>query len=217
VHFLTLGANIAVTLSTANVPDRTTIRLWVTQDGTGLRLVTGWTGVTWLNGITPTLQTTASAYDLIEFSFVNALTTWVGRLLTDYTFAANSGTFGGAVQSTSPTAGVGYGTGAGGTVTQLTNKATGVALNKVTGAITMNNAALNAGVSVTFTVSNSAVLADDVPLVIHKSAGTAGAYRIEACHVQTGASFDVTVTNITGGNLSEAIVLQFSLVRGATS
>ena len=40
----------------------------------------------------------------------------------------------------------------GGTVTQATNKSTGVTLNTESGQITMNNAQLDAGTEVTFTV-----------------------------------------------------------------
>lgn len=81
-HVLTLGASVALTFLVADVPDRTAVRLFVKQDATGSRLVSAWTGVTWLNGITPTLQTAAAALDLLEFTFVATLGTWVGRLLT---------------------------------------------------------------------------------------------------------------------------------------
>lgn len=54
---------------------------------------------------------------------------------------------------------------AGGAVTQLTNKATGVTINKATGQITTAAAALAAGAEVTFRVTNSAVKATDVPVV----------------------------------------------------
>lgn len=83
VNVLTLAANVTLTLATAAVPDRTTVRLFATQDDTGSRTVT-WAGVTWLNGVTPTLRTTASACDVFEFTFVNSLTTWVGRPLTGF-------------------------------------------------------------------------------------------------------------------------------------
>ena len=43
------------------------------------------------------------------------------------------------------TSGIGYAAGAGGTVTQATNKSTTVVLNKTTGQITMNAASLAAG------------------------------------------------------------------------
>ena len=62
----------------------------------------------------------------------------------------------------------------GGTVTQATNKTTGVTLNTESGQITMNNAALAAAAEVSFTVTNSEIAATDVVVVNHGSAGTAG-------------------------------------------
>lgn len=122
----------------------------------------------------------------------------------------------GAVTSSSPTAGMGYTTGSGGTVTQATSKTTGVTLNKVSGQITMNNAALGAGSEATFTVTNSTVATADVPFVVHCSGGTAGAYGVFANSVAAG-SFAITVTNLSGGSLSEAIVLQYVVFKGATA
>jgi hypothetical protein len=123
---------------------------------------------------------------------------------------ARGGTF------TGPTSGLGYATGAGGTVTQLTNKATGVTLNTVCGAITMNNAALNAAAEVTFTLTNSAIAATDVIVVNHASAGTAGAYMVGVSAVAAG-SCQITVANVSAGNLSEAIVLSFAVIKAVTS
>ncbi len=80
----------------------------------------------------------------------------------------------GRIVSTSPTAGVGYATGAGGAVTQATDKSTAVTLNTATGAITMNNASLADATNVTFTVTDSAVAATDTVIVNHKSGGTLG-------------------------------------------
>lgn len=122
----------------------------------------------------------------------------------------------GSITSSSPTAGIGYATGAGGTVTQATSKSTGVTINKVCGQITMNNAALASGASVTFTVTNSACTALTMALVNHVSAGTAGAYRTQGGNYAAG-SFGITVTNISGGPLSEAIVIGFMLDRYSTA
>ena len=58
-------------------------------------------------------------------------------------------TSGGNVLVTSP-AGLGYGPGAGGTVTQATSKSTAVTLNKPSGQITMHNGSLGAGASAMF-------------------------------------------------------------------
>ena len=59
-------------------------------------------------------------------------------------------------------AGLGYGTGAGGTVTQATSKSTAVTLNKPTGQITTHNAALAADTTVSFLVNNSLITTSDL-------------------------------------------------------
>ena len=89
----------------------------------------------------------------------------------------------------------------GGTVTQATSKSTGVTLNTESGQITMNNAQLNAGVEVTFTVTNSKIAATDVVVACHGSAGTAGSYLVNANTMASG-SFKVTVANVSAGSLS---------------
>ena len=113
------------------------------------------------------------------------------------------------------TGGIGYGTGAGGTVTQATSKATGVTLNTVTGQITMNGAALANGVAVTFVLTDSAIAANDLVIVQHYSGGTAAAYLIQVS--PNAGSANITIRNITAGSLSEAIVLQFAIIKGAIS
>lgn len=113
--------------------------------------------------------------------------------------------------------GLGYsGTGTGGTVTQATNKATGVTLDKANGAITMNNASLNDATNVSFTVTNSVVAANDAVIVNHASAGTAGAYQVSANAIAAG-SFAITVRNVSGGALGEAIVLKFAVLKGTAA
>ena len=104
----------------------------------------------------------------------------------------------------------------GGTVTQASSKATGVTLNTESGQITMNNATLNAGVEVTFAVTNSKVSSTDVVVACHGSAGTAGSYLVNANAIAAG-SFAVTGSNVSAGNLSEAIVINFVALKGASS
>lgn len=98
-----------------------------------------------------------------------------------------------------------------GTVTQATNKGTGVTLSNTTGAITLNNAALAAAAEVTFTVTNTVVKATDLVIVNHSSAGTAGAYLVGVSAVAAG-SFKITVANLSAGSLSEAIVVSFLII-----
>jgi len=121
-----------------------------------------------------------------------------------------------ALRATSPTAGMGYATGAGGTVTQGTSKSTGVTLDKVCGQITMHNAALNAGVSVSFTLTNSAIASTDIVRVNIQSGATADSYTVDVTAVATG-SCRIQVRNFSGGNLSEALVLNFGVIKGVTS
>lgn len=104
----------------------------------------------------------------------------------------------------------------GGTVTQATDKSTGVTLSTNSGQITMNGAALAAAADVVFTVTNTQVSATDVVIVNHGSAGTSGAYIVGVGAVGAG-SFDIVVTNVSGGSLSQAIVINFVVIGGAAS
>lgn len=107
----------------------------------------------------------------------------------------------------------GYGTGSGGTVTQLTNKSTAVTLNKPTGQVTMNNAALAAGANASFLINNSLVSATDIAIV---SASSNGNYRVEVASTNAG-NIAVRVTNVTAGSLSEALVVNFAIIKGVTA
>ena len=118
--------------------------------------------------------------------------------------------------STSPTAGIGYATGAGGTVTQATSKSTGVTLNKVSGQITMNGAALLAGTTVGFTLTNSTVAATDVVVVSIASGASANSYRLEVTATAAG-SCRIEIGNTLITTLSEAIVLNYVVIKGVLS
>lgn len=119
-------------------------------------------------------------------------------------------------KSTSATVGVGYATGAGGAVTQATSKSTGVTLNKVCGAITMNNAALGNNNSVSFTLTNSAIAATDVVAVSIKSGATAGGYLLLVDAVAAG-SCQISLRNHSGGSLSEAVVVNFAVIKAVAA
>lgn len=122
----------------------------------------------------------------------------------------------GFIKSTSATAGIGYATGAGGAITQQTDKSTLVVLSKMAGAITMNNASLAAGAIVTFTVTNTAIVATDVVVAVHGSAGTGGAYDVRAHSVGAG-SYKISVQNVSAGDLAEAIVLNVAVIRAVAA
>lgn len=107
-------------------------------------------------------------------------------------------------------------TGDGGTATQAGNKSNSVTINKRCGQITMNGAALAAGAEVTFTVTNSTVAATDVPVVCVQSVGTAGSYLVSVGAVANG-SFAITVSNASAGSLSQALVLNFVVIKAVNS
>lgn len=111
---------------------------------------------------------------------------------------------------------VGYGTGAGGTVTQATSKSTGVTLNKRCGQITMNNASLAAAAEVSFTFTNSTIAATDVVVTAISSGATAGAYNTHVDAIAAG-SCRISISNFSAGPLSEAIVINFAVIKGVTS
>ena len=116
----------------------------------------------------------------------------------------------------SAAAGIGYATGAGGVVTQSTNKSTGVTLNKRCGQITMNNASLAAGVEVAFTLTDSFIASTDVVSVCISSGATAGAYNSHVDAVATG-SCRISITNLSASPLSEAIVINFVVIKAVNA
>ena len=124
---------------------------------------------------------------------------------------ATSLTATGAIVSTG-TAGVGYATGAGGTVTQATNRTTGVTLNKRCGAITMFSAAGSA-TAATFTVSNSTVGVNDV-IILNQASGT-NLYDLLVTAVSAG-SFNITFLT-TGGVATDAPVINFAVIDGVAA
>jgi hypothetical protein len=109
----------------------------------------------------------------------------------------------------------GYAVGAGGTVTQLTSKATAVTLNKQTGSITTNAASLAAATTVSFTLTNSTIEAGDVLILNHLSGGTAGAYTLNAQCAAGSAS--INIRNVTAGALAEDIVIRYAVIKAVST
>ena len=159
--------------------------------------------------VTPALGTVASGN-------ISACTS-TGQVLTTPNIGAATGTSLSTTgnQVISSTGKHGYATGAGGTVTQATSKATGVTLSKSTGQITLNAAALASDTTVSFTLTNTVIEAGDILIMNHISAGTAGSYLLNAQSAAGSAS--INVRNITAGSLSEAIVIAFAVIKAVTA
>jgi len=110
------------------------------------------------------------------------------------------------------TAGVGYTTGAGGSITQLTSRTTSVTLNKTTGAITMFSAA-GSTTAATFTVTNSTVAATDV-IILNQKSGT-NLYDLLVTAVAAG-SFNITFRS-TSGTATDAPVINFAVIKAVAA
>jgi len=97
------------------------------------------------------------------------------------------------------------------TVTQITNRSTGVTLNATAGQITTDDTSLAAAAEATFTVTNSYVTAKTVPIVALAS-GAAATTNVFVTAVAAG-SFDITVANMHASTAEDgALVINFALV-----
>jgi len=114
---------------------------------------------------------------------------------------------------------IGYATGAQGTVTQLTDKSTGVTLNKSAGRITMNNAALAGATAVSFVLTNSTISANDTMIVnigSNTTGSALGAYTTYVSYLAAGSAL-ITLRNLTAAtSYSEAVVINYAIIHGAS-
>ena len=131
-----------------------------------------------------------------------------------------SGSFSGMtlVQATNmlATGGVGYATGAsaGGSVTQLTDKTTGVTLNRPTGRITMAAGSIANDARVSFTLTNSYIAATDIIVANISSGATADTYDLTTTAVAAG-SCRIQVHNLSNAGIDEQLVINFAVIKGA--
>jgi hypothetical protein len=118
----------------------------------------------------------------------------------------------GGVTSNSPSAGIGYATGAGGGVTQTTSRTTGVTINKICGQITLFSAAGSPSWA-TFPVTNSTVAAGDTVLVTSQSA--TNTYAAVASKVISGG-FSISFAAVSG-TATDAPVFNFAVIKAVAA
>lgn len=120
------------------------------------------------------------------------------------------------IQSTSPTIPLGYGTGAGGSATQTTNRSTSITLNTVCGKITTDTTSLAAAAEAEFKVANSAVAAIDVVAVSITPGGTGTPFAY--CSGVAAGAFSITLTNLHAATAdTSADVINFVVIKGASA
>lgn len=156
---------------------------------------------------------------------VTVSTTTTGGTVTGVTLASNAFVITGSPITTSgtitvdlpanialATTGLGYRTGAGGTVTQGTSRTTGVTINKLSGAITLFSAAGTSSYT-TFTVTNSTVAATDV-IIVNQKSGT-DKYETFVSNVASG-SFSITFADVSG-TTTEQPVFNFAVIKAVAA
>ena len=119
----------------------------------------------------------------------------------------------GSVLSSSASGGIGYATGAGGAVTQATNRSTGVTVNAICGAITTDTTSLAAGAEATFTVTNSSVAVGDVVAISLRSGATANT-SVPIVSAVADGSFDIRLTNLNASTADTgASIINFAVIK----
>ena len=208
VYNLTTPWNIStsafVNVFSVAAQDLTPQGLYIKPDGTKMYMV-GSTNDTVFQYTIPSIDIQLTGQTSVAALDVQQDLTVYGKLQA-YSISASNG-----VLVTSPN-GLGYGTGSGGAVTQLTSRTTGVTLSKPSGAITMFSAA-GSIVAATFTVTNTLVAATDT-IILNQKSGT-NLYVLLVTAVAAG-SFNVTFYT-TGGIATDAPVINFSLIKGVTA
>lgn len=125
----------------------------------------------------------------------------------------------GAIKSTNVLAdsSIGFTTGNGGTVTQLTSRTTGVTLNAPSGQITLVSGSISGLSSQEFTLTNSYIAATDVVLVSFASGLTATTYDVTVTATAAG-SCKISVHNVNSSATPvDTPVINFVVFKGVNS
>ncbi len=168
-----------------------------------------------LDGVTAGTATASKAVVLGASKEIGTITSATITTLTSTAVVASAG-----VTSSGPTgAGIGYATGAGGAVTQATNRTTGVTLSKLAGTITTNSASLAAEATADFTVTNTTVAVGDVVVVSIQSGSNSGGTIVSISTVAAG-SFVIRVHNgnaAAGTAETGAILVNFAVFKSVAA
>ena len=187
-----------VTYCAAHVPAYTTLTVTAS---TGTLTVTNAKTVTFLKTVTLT------GTDGTTETFPSTSAT-IAR-----TDAAQSGSL--TLNAASST--IGFATGAGGTVTQITTRSTGVTVSKPCGYIQTDTTSLAHGVAATFTVTNTTVAIGDVVVVSIRSGQVNKETHAYVSAVAAG-SFDITVFNgAASAAETGAILINFAVIKSVSA
>ena len=163
--------------------------------------------------ITASSNISASGYlvaqNITASSNISASGYLIAQNITASSNISASGTIKG--QSILATSNMGYTTGAGGTVTQLTSRITAVTINKICGSITLASG-IGSSTFQTFRVANSLVEETDV-VVVSQQSGT-DIYQVIVTKV---AEEEFRISCATTGITLESPVINFAIIKAVTS
>jgi len=168
-----------------------------------------------LDGVTAGTATASKALVLDASKGIATITSATITTLTSTAVVASAG----VTSSGSTGAGIGYATGAGGAVTQITNRSTGVTLSKLAGAVTTHTASLAGLASADFVVTNTTVAATDTVIVSIQS-GSDSAGAIVSVSTVAAGSFTIRVSNnnaAAGTAETGAIIINFAVIKSVAA
>lgn len=109
---------------------------------------------------------------------------------------------------------LGYEAGSGASVTQATDRTTGVTINKPSGKITTQATSLAAQTSVAFTVTNSSVAISDV-IILSIRSGPTGLKTIATVTTVAAGSFQINLFNTDAATAdTAAAIINFAVIKG---
>lgn len=149
-----------------------------------------------------------------EVANLKAATATTATNLSGGTVAATTVAASSSILSSSPTAGIGYATGAGSTVTQITSQTTSVTINAVCGVITGYASPSWSTTTSEFTVSNTSVSAGDVVIV---NKGTSGGNDVVCAVSAVSANSFIIQTWATTGAPSSPMTYVFAVIKAVSA
>jgi hypothetical protein len=128
--------------------------------------------------------------------------------------SVTSVTSSGKIVSTSPTAGIGYATGAGGAVTTVSSAGT---INKVCGAITLDGATMAAWSQRFYTITNNQIITTKEVISLTMVGGTSGYFSFVP-YITAAGAFVIAVTNHTSvQHAISGVVVDFAIIRNVNA
>jgi hypothetical protein len=122
----------------------------------------------------------------------------------------------GALTSSSASNPFGYATGAGGSVTQLTNNSTAVTLNTIAGQIITQGSTVNAAVVVAFTLNNSTIADTDV-VAVCISAGPNPIRPIISVTAVASGSCVICYKNVSTAVFGVPMTINFTVLKAVSA